>query len=169
MQKPRHGNRRLLRWRLPAGDDIDRRRQRFVSRGEEKEPLTVRSDFEVLYGIGAVEHPLWIRGLGTNVAEGNLVALGGGDLGLTAYASGGTLLAHISARGALLDRQLLADANYYHTSPQAGGSFLISGKLDDNSDEIRRVGDTREPDVWFAWGEAVPASGARPHRRRYAT
>jgi hypothetical protein len=28
----------------------------------------------------------------------------------------------------------------------------------------RRVGDTREPDVWFAWGEAVPASGARPRR-----
>ena len=23
----------------------------------------------------------------------------------------------------------------------------------------RRVGDTREPDVWFAWGEAVPANG----------
>jgi hypothetical protein len=32
----------------------------------------------------------------------------------------------------------------------------------------RRVGDTREPDVWFAWGEAVPASGSRPVRRTYA-
>ena len=31
----------------------------------------------------------------------------------------------------------------------------------------RRVGDTREPDVWFAWGEAVPASGSRPLRRTY--
>jgi hypothetical protein len=31
----------------------------------------------------------------------------------------------------------------------------------------RRVGDTREPDVWFAWGEAVPANGPRPHRRTY--
>jgi hypothetical protein len=31
----------------------------------------------------------------------------------------------------------------------------------------RRVGDTREPDVWFAWGEAVPANGARPRRQRY--
>lgn len=31
----------------------------------------------------------------------------------------------------------------------------------------RRVGDTREPDVWFAWGEAVPENGPRPQRRRY--
>jgi hypothetical protein len=31
----------------------------------------------------------------------------------------------------------------------------------------RRVGDTREPDVWFAWGEAVPSNGPRPRRRRY--
>jgi hypothetical protein len=31
----------------------------------------------------------------------------------------------------------------------------------------RRVGDTREPEVWFAWGEAVPASGARPTRLRF--
>lgn len=31
----------------------------------------------------------------------------------------------------------------------------------------RPVGDTREPEVWFAWGEAVPASGARPTRRRF--
>jgi len=29
----------------------------------------------------------------------------------------------------------------------------------------RRVGDTREPDVWFAWGEVVPSVGPRPHRR----
>ena len=29
----------------------------------------------------------------------------------------------------------------------------------------RRVGDTREPDVWFAWGEAVPSVGTRPRRR----
>ena len=26
----------------------------------------------------------------------------------------------------------------------------------------RRVGDTREPDVWFAWGEAAPEHGSRP-------
>ena len=31
----------------------------------------------------------------------------------------------------------------------------------------RRVGDTREPDVWFAWGEAVPSNGPRPRRRKY--
>jgi hypothetical protein len=31
----------------------------------------------------------------------------------------------------------------------------------------RPVGDTREPDVWFAWGEAVPATGQRPNRRTY--
>ncbi|QRY42697.1 hypothetical protein JVX93_19095 [Mycolicibacterium boenickei] len=31
----------------------------------------------------------------------------------------------------------------------------------------RRVGDDREPDVWFAWGEAVPAHGNRPLRRAY--
>jgi hypothetical protein len=31
----------------------------------------------------------------------------------------------------------------------------------------RRVGDNREPDVWFAWGEAVPAGGRRPSRRTY--
>lgn len=31
----------------------------------------------------------------------------------------------------------------------------------------RRVGDTREPDVWFAWGEAVPSNGRTPKRRRY--
>ena len=29
----------------------------------------------------------------------------------------------------------------------------------------RRVGDTREPDVWFAWGEAAPSHGARPVNR----
>jgi hypothetical protein len=26
----------------------------------------------------------------------------------------------------------------------------------------RRVGDTREPDVWFAWGESAPTHGTRP-------
>lgn len=31
----------------------------------------------------------------------------------------------------------------------------------------RPVGDTREPEVWYAWGETVPASGARPTRRRF--
>jgi hypothetical protein len=31
----------------------------------------------------------------------------------------------------------------------------------------RRVGDTREPDAWFAWGEAVSANGPRPHRHTY--
>jgi hypothetical protein len=31
----------------------------------------------------------------------------------------------------------------------------------------QRVGETRRPEVWFAWGEAVPANGPRPHRRRY--
>jgi hypothetical protein len=29
----------------------------------------------------------------------------------------------------------------------------------------RRVGDTREPDVWFAWGEAAPGHGTRPVNR----
>jgi hypothetical protein len=29
----------------------------------------------------------------------------------------------------------------------------------------RRVGDTREPDVWFAWGEAAPSHGSRPVNR----
>jgi hypothetical protein len=29
----------------------------------------------------------------------------------------------------------------------------------------RRVGDMREPDVWFAWGEAAPSHGARPVNR----
>ncbi len=29
----------------------------------------------------------------------------------------------------------------------------------------RRVGDTREPDVWFAWGEAAPGHGKRPVNR----
>jgi hypothetical protein len=29
----------------------------------------------------------------------------------------------------------------------------------------RRVGDTREPDVWFAWGEAAPSHGTRPVNR----
>ncbi len=29
----------------------------------------------------------------------------------------------------------------------------------------RRVGDEREPDVWFAWGEAAPAHGCRPVNR----
>ncbi len=29
----------------------------------------------------------------------------------------------------------------------------------------RRVGDTREPEVWFAWGEAAPGHGARPVNR----
>jgi hypothetical protein len=29
----------------------------------------------------------------------------------------------------------------------------------------RRVGDTREPDVWFAWGETAPAHGRRPLNR----
>jgi hypothetical protein len=29
----------------------------------------------------------------------------------------------------------------------------------------RRVGDRREPDVWFAWGEAAPSHGARPVNR----
>lgn len=29
----------------------------------------------------------------------------------------------------------------------------------------RRVGDTREPDVWFAWGEAAPDHGSRPVNR----
>ena len=29
----------------------------------------------------------------------------------------------------------------------------------------RRVGDRREPDVWFAWGEAAPSHGARPVSR----
>lgn len=28
-----------------------------------------------------------------------------------------------------------------------------------------RVGDTREPDVWFAWGEAAPGHGSRPVNR----
>ena len=31
----------------------------------------------------------------------------------------------------------------------------------------QRVGETRQPEVWFAWGEAVPANGPRPRRRRY--
>ncbi|MGF6789625.1 hypothetical protein [Paraburkholderia sp. 35.1] len=29
----------------------------------------------------------------------------------------------------------------------------------------RRVGDAREPDVWFAWGEAAPEHGSRPINR----
>jgi len=29
----------------------------------------------------------------------------------------------------------------------------------------RRVGDTREPAVWFAWGEVVSHIGRRPRRR----
>ncbi|MGE0383368.1 MAG: hypothetical protein AB7Q97_01475 [Gammaproteobacteria bacterium] len=29
----------------------------------------------------------------------------------------------------------------------------------------RRVGDTREPDVWYAWGEAAPSHGTRPANR----
>ncbi|MFE9320793.1 hypothetical protein ACIHDR_13150 [Nocardia sp. NPDC052278] len=29
----------------------------------------------------------------------------------------------------------------------------------------RRVGDTREPDVWFAWGEAVPSHGGKQQNR----
>jgi hypothetical protein len=29
----------------------------------------------------------------------------------------------------------------------------------------RRVGDTREPEVWFAWGEAAPSHGTRPVNR----
>jgi hypothetical protein len=29
----------------------------------------------------------------------------------------------------------------------------------------RRVGDTRTPDVWFAWGEAAPGHGSRPLNR----
>jgi hypothetical protein len=29
----------------------------------------------------------------------------------------------------------------------------------------RRVGDTREPDVWFAWGESASVHGARPVQR----
>jgi hypothetical protein len=29
----------------------------------------------------------------------------------------------------------------------------------------RRVGDKREPDVWFAWGEAAPSHGSRPMNR----
>jgi hypothetical protein len=29
----------------------------------------------------------------------------------------------------------------------------------------RRVGDTREPDVWFAWGETAPSHGSRPSNR----
>jgi hypothetical protein len=29
----------------------------------------------------------------------------------------------------------------------------------------RRVGDSREPDVWFAWGEAAPTHGQRPTLR----
>lgn len=29
----------------------------------------------------------------------------------------------------------------------------------------RRVGDTREPDVWFAWGETAPSHGTRPVHR----
>jgi len=31
----------------------------------------------------------------------------------------------------------------------------------------RRVGDTREPEVWFAWGEAVPANGPVPTRQTF--
>jgi AcrR family transcriptional regulator len=31
----------------------------------------------------------------------------------------------------------------------------------------QRVGETREPAVWFAWGEAIPGNGTRPRRRSY--
>jgi hypothetical protein len=33
----------------------------------------------------------------------------------------------------------------------------------------RRVGDTREPDVWFAWGETAPGHGSRPRNRLAGT
>jgi len=29
----------------------------------------------------------------------------------------------------------------------------------------RRGGDTREPEAWFAWGEAAPTHGSRPVNR----
>lgn len=33
----------------------------------------------------------------------------------------------------------------------------------------RRIGDEREPEVWFAWGEAAPSHGSRPVNRQPGT
>ncbi|MEU1370888.1 hypothetical protein ABZ454_32800 [Streptomyces sp. NPDC005803] len=47
------------------------------------------------------------------------------------------------------------------------GRMVGLGKLPNPQVEgrWRRVGDTREPDVWFAWGEAAPGHGNRPVNR----
>ena len=47
------------------------------------------------------------------------------------------------------------------------GRLLGLGKLPNPQVDGRwqRVGDTREPDVWFAWGEAAPEHGSRPSNR----
>ena len=48
--------------------------------------------------------------------------------------------------------------------PDPKGRFAGLGKLKNPQVDgrWRRVGDTREPDVWFAWGEAAPSHGSRP-------
>lgn len=46
--------------------------------------------------------------------------------------------------------------------------FLSSSKklpTPQNEGRWRRVGDTREPEVWFAWGETVPGHGTSPTQR----
>ena len=51
--------------------------------------------------------------------------------------------------------------------PDPKGRLLGLGELKNPQVDgrWRRVGDTREPDVWFAWGEAAPSHGSRPLNR----
>lgn len=51
--------------------------------------------------------------------------------------------------------------------PDPKGRLIGLGKLKNPQVDgrWRRVGDTREPDVWFAWGEAAPEHGTRPVNR----
>jgi hypothetical protein len=53
--------------------------------------------------------------------------------------------------------------------PEARGRMLDLGPIPNPQVEgrWRRVGDKREPAVWFAWGETAPSHGHRP-RNRYA-
>jgi hypothetical protein len=80
-----------------------------------------------------------------------------------------------SVRNDGFSRTLEDDVIHWRSHPaQPGNRFHVTWSpetcswFEEGAMDIRgwqRVGDTREPDVWFAWGEAAPEHGSRPTHR----
>jgi hypothetical protein len=107
--------------------------------------------------------------------EGGHFMLGNGDLGFAVITDGKEVVATRDIDGVVKRRQdskfaeaisLTIDGEEWEFLPDPRGTMPDMLRkhppTPQQEGRWRRVGDTREPDVWFAWGETEPDHGERP-------